>query len=479
MSKLGESLKRLLPRIDLWVDRLSADRFFTLKLFIIAFGLRAALVLWHPQVNLSSDMLGYHESGISLLQGGDLMVKGRVSAARPPLYPILVYLVYYLFGAGNVLALRLVQAALGGVVALLTVILGQKVFSRKIGIWGGLMYALYPAAWTFADMVMSEMLFSVLLMAGLIYLVDLPKGRYQDAVLAGIFLGLATLTRSVLYQFPLFFAAVYLIFSRQRWKRLPHLTVFLFCFWLVILPWLARNQRVFGKPLMSTKSGVDLYFYNHNPFSYIIFNFSKEDEMLRGGVKPWLLSEMERDSLARGAALTWIKANPLLFAFKGIRMEWNLFGVEREYLWWLLSDFWGRVPRWIIAASFPLIAPWAYPLIILFIWGLVYSWRKFPAAGVLLWMLAYNLAVTFVYYGYSRNRMPLNPILMLFAGYALTQYQPILEDLKSPGVLRRPRVRMALALLGFVAIGWALELFIDLGSFLHLGYTGMDWLKTH
>jgi 4-amino-4-deoxy-L-arabinose transferase-like glycosyltransferase len=412
---------------------------------------------------------------MSLLRSGELRIKGRLSASRPPLYPIFIYIVYYIFGPGNILMLRLIQGAMGAAISVLTVVLGRKVFSAKVGVWGGLMYAFYPAAWTFTDMVMSEILFGLLLIASLIFLVDFPRRRMSDAVLAGLLLGMAAMTRTVLYQFPLFFAAIILITSKERWKHVPHLVVFLLSFWMVLLPWVARNNRIFDKPIVTTKSGVDLYFYNHNPFMYIIYNYSEEESLNKLSQKTWEMSEVERDSLARYTAITWIKQHPLLFAFKGVRTQWNFFGVERDYLWWLLAGYWGKVPKWQIALAFPLIAPTVYLLIPLFIWGLVYSWKKIPLKSALLWMLAYNLAVTFVYYGYSRNRMPLNPLLMLFAGYALTQYQPILEDLKSPGVLRRPLVLAALGLLAFVALGWALELFVDVGSFLHIGFTGFDW----
>lgn len=475
MIDLRSILKRLLRRLDLWAESLTADRWFLLKLFILAAILRAGLILLHPQINLSADMLGYHESAISLLRTGELKVKGRISGSRPPLYPIFMYLVYYVFGAGNLLAVRLIQALLGAAASVLTVVLGRKIFNARVAVWGGLLFALYPAAWTFADMIMSEVLFTVLLLAGLIFLVDLPKGRMSDAALAGVMLGLATLTRAMMYQFPLFFAAVYLLASKKHWKQLPQLAIFVVSFWIVLMPWIARNNRVFGKPIMNTKSGVDLYFYNHNPFRYILYNYSEEAKISRGDIKIWSFSEMQRDSMAHEGAVAWIKQHPFLFAFKGVRMQWNFFGVEREYLWWLLAGFWGRVPKWEVAALFPIVAPTVYLLIPLFIWGLVYSWKKFPGKNLLLWLLFYNLAITFVYYGYSRNRMPLNPILMLFAGYALTQYEPILEDLKRPGLLRRPLVLAAFGLLTFILIGWALELFVDLGSFLHLGFTGFDW----
>ena len=229
---------------------------------------------------------------------------------------------------------------MGGVISLLTVVLGQKIFSRKVGIWGGVIFALYPAAWTFADMVMSESLFTVFMLGGLIYMLELPKGKIQDAVLAGLLLGLATLTRSVLYQFPLFLSVIYLVVSTQALEASALVGGLCPDFLDGNDALAGRNQRVFGKPLMTTKSGVDLYWYNHNPFVYIVYN-DKEDIMLSGQVKPWTFSEVERDFLARDVAVTWIKSHPLLFAFKGIRMQWNLFGVEREYFGGYYRDFGG------------------------------------------------------------------------------------------------------------------------------------------
>lgn len=473
MDRLEKMIRRLLHRWDEWAERRAGDPRIVLKLFVVALILRVGFVCLHYQVNLIADMLGYHESGMSLLLSGDLKVKGRLSAARPPLYPIFIYLVYYIFGAGNLFALRLVQAVVGAVTVVLTFRLGEKVFSRKVAFWAALFLAIYPSAWGYSDMIMSETLFAFLFIASLFFLVDVPQGSLKAAFFAGILLGLATLTRTVLYQFPVFLTVIYLIFYRKRWSHLPHLGVFLLSFWAVLLPWLARNERVFGEPLLTTKSGVDFFFYNHNPFKYIVTNYSLEDESVVGDVKTWALSEVERDRLCRDIAIKWVKKHPLLFLFKGIRMQWNFFGVEREYVWWLFAGYWGRTPHWQLALLLLIFAPTVYLLTPLFIWGLIYAWKKFPLQHNLLWMLFYFLAVTFVYSGFARNRMPLNSILMMFAGYALTQWRPILDDLKLPGILRRPASGIALGLLAFCVIGWLLEIALDVGSVFHLGFTGL------
>jgi len=468
-------LKRLFERLDRWAEQMALDSKFIWKLFFVALFVRVVLVLLHPHVHLISDMLGYHESAVSLLQNGDFRVKGRLSASRPPLYSIFMFMVYYVFGTGNIFAVRLLQCILGACTAVLTLKLAQKVFSNKAGVWAGLFFALYPAAWGYCDLILSETLFTFLLVAGLIFLVDVPEGQFHKAFIAGILLGMATLTRTVLVQFPLFLALFYLVFSRKRLTYLPKLALFVITFWIVLIPWMARNERVFGEPLLTTKSGVDFYMYNHNPFRLILLNYSLEGKEVLDGVVPWQLSEMERDKLCRNAGIEWVQKHPWLFLFKGVRMQWNFFGVEREYIWSLIAGYWGGIPRWQLFLSFLIFAPTIYILMPLFIWGVVYSWKNFRAKQNLLLLIGYFLAVTFVYYGFSRHRTPLNPIMMSFAGFAMTAWPKIFADLKPPGILRKPQTSIALAILAFFIIGWILEIFMDVGTFLNLRFTHAGW----
>lgn len=468
-------IKRIFQYCDRWTEAFIQDRFFLLKLFLVALALRIGLILLHPQVNLVSDMLGYHESGMSLLQNGDLRVKGRLSASRPPLYPIFIYMIYYLFGAGNIFAVRICQAVLSAITCLLSYRLGEKVFDKRAAVWAGLLMAIYPAAWSFSDLILSETLFIFLFVSGVLFLIELPRGRFSDAVFAGFFLGLATLTRTALYLFPVLFSVVALFFFRERWKMLSGLALFIFVFWLVLIPWQARNARVFGKPILTTKSGVDLFFYNHNPLSYIIYNYSKEDSEELQGIVAWKLSETQKDDLCRKAAINWIREHPFLFLFKGIRMQWNFFGVEREYGWSLLAGYWGKVPRWQLALILLVTAPGIYLLMPLFIWGAAYAWDRSPERITLFVIIAYFLALTFVYYGFARHRAPLNPIMMVFAGYFLANWRHAADDLKIAGILRRKRALLAIAVFGFFILGWILELYVDFGSALHLGFMHEHW----
>lgn len=468
-------LKRLLQKLDPWAERLAADPNFLWKLFFAALAVRVGLVILHHNVNLISDMLGYHESAVSLLQSGEFRVKGRLSATRPPMYSLFIYILYYLFGIGNLFGLRLIQCILGAATAVLTFKLTDKVFNRKAAVWAGLLFAFYPSGWGYCDLVLSETFFTFFFVAGLIFFVDVPNGRFQDAFFAAILLSVATLTRTVLYLFPIPFVLLYLTFYRKRWSYLPKLALFAVTFWMVLVPWLARNERVFDKPVMTTKSGVDFFMYNHNPFLLILHNYSLETKEYLGDVVPWQLSEMERNEMCRELGMNWIKEHPLLFIFKGVRMQWNFFGVEREYIWSLLAGYWRHTPRWQIGLVFIVFAPTIYILMPLFIWGVAYSWNKFPKVHNLLWVIGYFLTITFIAYGFSRHRTPLNPIMMGFAGYALTEWSGILADLRWPGIFKRPRAVISLSILVFFIIGWLLEIYLDVNTFFNLGFTTEFW----
>ena len=151
-------IKHMLQKLDSWAERRVGDPHFLWKLFFAALAVRVGLILLHYNITLISDMLGYHESAVSLLQSGEFRIKGRLSASRPPMYSLLIYIFYYLFGVGNIFGLRLIQCVLGAVTAVLTFKLTDKVFNRKAAVWAGLMFAFYPAGWGYCDLVLSETL---------------------------------------------------------------------------------------------------------------------------------------------------------------------------------------------------------------------------------------------------------------------------------------------------------------------------------
>ena len=87
----------------------------------------------------------------------------------------------------------------------------------------------------------------------------------------------------------------------------------------------------------------------------------------------------------------------------------------------------------------------------------------------------YFLAVTFAYYGFSRHRSPLNPVMMAFAGYAIVNWKEVYQDFKLRNLWQRTRTKIVLAILIFFIIGWMLEVAVDVGALLNLGFQHEHW----
>jgi 4-amino-4-deoxy-L-arabinose transferase-like glycosyltransferase len=96
------------------------------------------------------------------------------------------------------------------------------------------------------------------------FLRALRRPRLRDLLATGVFTGLAALSRSALLA-PAGVLFLYLLFgapsagrSIPRWNFRPAV-LFLVALLLTLSPWLVRNQMVFGRPLMTTLSGYNLF----------------------------------------------------------------------------------------------------------------------------------------------------------------------------------------------------------------------------
>lgn len=166
---------------------------------------------------------------------------------RPPLYPLFVAGCLLLFGE-EPQAIAVAQHVLGVVIVGLTFWLGYLVAGRAAAILAGLATALSAPLLVMEHYLMSEMLFSAFLVAGLIaFVYARQRGQYWPLAVTGALLGCAALTRPIA-QIVLVLLALWLIWHwRSRWRRaLVGLAVLLVAFGAVTAPWMARNRIVHG-----------------------------------------------------------------------------------------------------------------------------------------------------------------------------------------------------------------------------------------
>lgn len=116
-------------------------RFWALVVFVVALTLRLIFLLQFESVPLFEtpvmDMLYYHQLALGELESPEIVDSPYFKA---PLYPLFLNLVYGLFGTGP-WPIRLVQAVIGSLSALLTFLIGLRLFGLRTGVVAGLIVA--------------------------------------------------------------------------------------------------------------------------------------------------------------------------------------------------------------------------------------------------------------------------------------------------------------------------------------------------
>lgn len=180
---------------------------------------------------------------------------------REPLYPTLVAAVYRLSGA-SADAVGVVQVVLLAATSVLVVVLGARVVGLLPGVLGGLLFGATPEAAHYAGWLLTEVPFTLLLMASLLFAVEARQaGRGLDFLLAGVALGLGILTRAVAQSLVPFVAvgSALLVDGRRRWPAVARNAALVLAGTLLVVgPWVLRNVDTSGRPTITARFGTNL-----------------------------------------------------------------------------------------------------------------------------------------------------------------------------------------------------------------------------
>jgi 4-amino-4-deoxy-L-arabinose transferase-like glycosyltransferase len=450
--KIQVKKSHLVARSTHWfskeITRLIETRFFTCIVIILIVGtvLRLALI-WittSPMDPLNrlypgyTDGIPYSNIAHSLIETGVYGYGGRPSAIRPPAYPFMISLIWKSFGE-NFTAVRMFQVALFAIMAACYIYVTFKYFGKFAAGLTAVVFSVYPLfvfmtteiATENLYMTLTSIVFALTLM--LLHDKEQPDNKPTVAFAAGLCCGAGILTRpNMVFVFLLLQALIIWHAFRSSERLKVCITAFL-GLWigtlLVLSPWLIRNQLQIGSPVLTTNLDYNFFrgtfdlAYGGPTGDSIIPVFREHNVMYEGDIEnPKLthlpLSELENEQNAHAAAISIIRADPLLWLKER--------GKNLVYLWLNLQwepELLEKRPLVIVAAVSVTIV--YYVLLIAAIVGSVWiskrntsiEQRAFVAVAWLFILAAMPVVITFV--GKRYRVSMIDPYLIIAACAAI------------------------------------------------------------
>ncbi|WP_422926800.1 dolichyl-phosphate-mannose-protein mannosyltransferase [Singulisphaera sp. PoT] len=392
--------------------------------FVVLLGIVLRIAIVSGDIGKLEDPDNYLKLARSLFDGRGFSLKGRPTAYRPPLYPIVLAPLVGGLGTHLPLGIATLHVLIGGATIVATGWTGRRWrMSHHASLAAAFVVAADPVLVSQARMVMTET-FAAFLVVATLLVSTLPGLR--GAMFGGMGFGLASLCRPSLLPaaFLAAFASVMLGPGSRR-TRLGRGAILAVVTLATLSPWAWRNARIFGEPVWTTTHGGYTLALANNPVYY--------DDVLNGppgtvwsgpNQRDWFvktnqfvagLGEIEADRRLRGAALAMIKDRPVDFCRASMSR---------------LSRFWAIAPagavyssklRWITTL-------WTLPLWIFLIRGTLrkesWSWPQIMAAIFILTLTGVHL----FYWTDLRMRAPIVPAIALVAALGLPQNRKASSD---------------------------------------------------
>lgn len=435
-------------------------------------------------VFVTKDSLEYFQPAYDLLHGQGF----ELTLRRPPIYPLFAAGVMALLGQ-NLGAIAFVQHLLGVVTVALSYGLGRLLFGRLAAAAAGLLVATDSVLIFSEHYILSEPLFTLLLLAACFsFVVALRRHQTRWYIVAGLLIGVAILARPVAQSLLLVVPLGILLQRgslRAAWR--PTLLV-LGVTALLIVPWMVRNKLVYGSFSTSgsgrflsarvVKHDRGYVFYDPSTASQLdplnrrareIFQAEADERPEEGPIYSRYrselgLSEAQADELLRQISLEGIARRPLHYLQTTFAMFLDLYAGDQkeELLRWHMRERnqervmnqWGEM-RFLLAApteaqlaesgvaealgSIYRPTRWLTPQVVGIILALLLALRR-PAQRPALFLAAVVGSVLLVSAALvgevPRYRYPLDPLIcVLVAGGYLRAVPALLTEVRAYGRL--------------------------------------------
>ncbi len=402
----------------------------------LGLGLVLRLAILTQTTGLNTEVVDeqhYLQLATNLLQGnGFAWGPGDLTSIRPPLYPALLVAAGMRTGQVDLQAVRAAQIGLALLTTFLVYKTGRMAFGRAAARLSASLFWLYPTLIFFNFLILTETLFTFLLVLMLYCSLRLLRspGSWKLALACGIVVGLAALARSVFWPLPVLLCPLLVYFLDGSWQRrlaVPALVLAGYC--VVVAPWAVRNTKLQGVfTVVDTMGGLNLRMGN--------YEFTPEDRIWDAvsleGREYWSFeltkefpghrfTEGEKEKWAQRKAIDYILAHPDVSARRALIKFADFWSLEREFIAGVDRGMYAP-PRWFTMMSLTLISI-SYPLLAglagIGLW--VAAPRERRAHVVLVLPIFVITGIHTIVYGHSRYHLPLVPVLCLYAAALLVQ----------------------------------------------------------
>lgn len=328
------------PRKRLWL---------TVLLFLLALGVELLYIKsYNVSYFISPDGLLYSNIAENFLQGkglvntanyvqGDDGVVRAVAQTREyvvgPIYPLLLALVYGLFGFKNYgMVIVVLHAVLGAAGAVLAYKTGELLFGKRYA-WIPFSLTLgYPLFAFWGMYVLTEVTYvftiTLFLYLSACYMKEVERPKIKTLIGLGAVIGISNLVRPILL---LFFPVLGLwILWMQRWRlktALRDFAIIIMITVMVMSPWWIRNGIKYHQFIAVSNYGSYEFYLGNNPLTitdnYFYFTQPSYDPAVKARIEKLPILEQEKEY--KKLAISYIAAEPLKFLQRTLAKEKNLF----------------------------------------------------------------------------------------------------------------------------------------------------------
>ncbi len=414
---------------------IATPRFPRPLLFLIGFAITVRLLLALAHPFLLPDSTDYDTLAKAILHGEPYEANGLL-ATRMPGYPLFVAGIYFLLGP-SIKSVLIVQSLLSAATIWLVYAIARRI-SLTAALIAAALAACDPLSIGFTAAFLSEMPFTLLFLLALwLFVRMMERPTFGKWLLIGLIWGAAVYMRASALWCILPLAAWTLYQTQRRThspappshthifhaRLLPNLLGALLAVLIVfvtLLPWQTRNFSLFhtGFFRLTTLEGISLY-----EAVYPDADGSPKQDILRLPPDMRGLNEAERNDERSRRAWHYIRTDPLRIADLALKK------IARTWSPWLnAAEF--QNPRLQL-----LIGAWYLPFFILSLIGVTLARFPFRLKILLLIPVAYFTAVHSLFLGSVRYRVPLMPLLCIFAAAGIVELIDRVRRRKRPAEL--------------------------------------------